>query len=97
MSDDPDPDRDPLAARRRKLGFRSWHRGTREADLLLGSFADRHLGTFDSAQLDRFEALLENNDPDLYNWMMGREPIPSDQDNDVMRLLRDHRFGTKAR
>ena len=32
-----------LEALRRKLGFRAWHRGTREADLLIGSFADRHL------------------------------------------------------
>jgi hypothetical protein len=36
-------DREALDTLRRKLRFRAWHRGTREADLLIGSFADRHL------------------------------------------------------
>ena len=45
--------------RRKRLLFRAWHRGTREADLILGSFAEAHLDAFDAAQLDRFEALLE--------------------------------------
>ena len=45
--------------RRKRLLFRSWHRGTREADLILGSFADEHLAGFDEVQLDRYEALLD--------------------------------------
>ena len=72
---------------RKRLTFRSWHRGTRETDLLLGSFADRHLPDFDSGQLDRYEELLRNSDPDIYNWVSGREPVPPEQDSDVMRLL----------
>jgi antitoxin CptB len=78
---------DPLEVRRRRLRFRAWHRGTREADLLLGSFADAYLGGFDAPQLDRFEALLEVADPDLYNWITGREPVPAAFDTDVMRRL----------
>ena len=42
--------------RRKRLSFRSWHRGTRESDLILGRFADAHLATFDDGQLDRYEA-----------------------------------------
>lgn len=83
---------EPIDTRRRRLRFRAWHRGTRELDLLIGSFADAHLGDFDEAGLDRFEALLELSDPDLYNWMTGREPVPADQDSDVMRLLQAFRF-----
>ncbi len=87
----------PLDVRRRRLRFRAWHRGTREADLLVGSFADRHLAEFDNAQLDRFEALLELSDPDLYDWMTGRQPPPPAYDHDVMALLRAFRFTAEER
>jgi antitoxin CptB len=78
--------------RRKRLTFRSWHRGTRETDLLLGSFADRHLPGFDEGQLDRYEELLRNSDPDIYNWVSRREPVPPEHDSDVMRLLLDFNF-----
>jgi antitoxin CptB len=73
--------------RRKRLQFRSWHRGTREMDLLLGGFADANLHVFTPDQLDRYEALLPQSDPDLYNWITGAEPIPAEHDHDVMRLL----------
>lgn len=53
----------------------------------MGGFADAHLHRFTPDQLDRYEALLELSDPDLYNWMTGREPVPTEHDHDVMRLL----------
>ena len=81
-----------LDTKRKRLRFRSWHRGTRESDLLLGSFADRYVFAFDPDQLDRFAALIDNNDPDIYNWMTGREPVPAEHDHDVMRLLQQHQF-----
>jgi hypothetical protein len=56
---------DPLEIRRRRLLFRCWHRGTQEIDLLLGSFAEASLAGFDSAQLGRFEALLDCPDADV--------------------------------
>ena len=86
------PESPEVDALRRRLRFRSWHRGTREADLLLGSFADRHLGKFTPDQLRRYEQLLGNSDPDLYNWMTGRETVPSDLDHDVMSLLKRHQY-----
>ncbi len=91
MSTDANSDSD-LDALRRKLGFRAWHRGTREADLLVGSFADRHLPGFDRTQLGQFEDLLGENDPDIYDWMIGRLPVPPEHDNTVTRLLRQFRF-----
>jgi antitoxin CptB len=78
--------------RRERLRFRSWHRGTREIDLILGSFADAHLHAFSDTQLDRYDALLQENDPDLYDWIIGKAAPPPAHDHDVMRLLRDHRF-----
>ncbi|MDR3450410.1 MAG: succinate dehydrogenase assembly factor 2 [Alphaproteobacteria bacterium] len=80
------------AERRGRLRFRSWHRGTREMDLLMGSFADAHIGTFTPAQLGLYEAVLELSDPDLYNWIAGIEPLPPENDNEVMQMLCAHRF-----
>jgi antitoxin CptB len=73
--------------RRKRLLFRSWHRGTRESDLILGRFAEAYLAGFDDAQLDRYEALLDCDDADLYDWVSGRTQPPAAHDHDVMRLL----------
>ena len=73
--------------RRKRLLFRSWHRGTREADLILGSFAEQHLPGFDEAQLDRYEALLDTPDPDIFDWLAGRCAPPPECDHDVTRML----------
>jgi antitoxin CptB len=73
--------------RRKRLAFRSWHRGTRESDLILGRFADAHLAGFNDSQLDLYEALLECADADLFDWITGRAPPPPEHDHDVTRLL----------
>ena len=78
-----------LDVRRRRLEFRSWHRGTQESDFILSSFAEESLDCLNSAQLDRFEALLDCADPDLFEWIFEVSVPPREHDNDVMRLLRD--------
>ena len=82
------PGGEPLEKRRKRLRFRAWHRGTREMDLLVGSFADAYLESFESQQLDLFEGLLLESDPDLYAWMIGRSDPPANLDHEVMRLMR---------
>lgn len=77
---------------RRKLIFRSWHRGTREMDLLMGSFADKNLAAFGQAELETYERLLENNDPDIYDWITGRATAPEEERSPVLDLLLEHRF-----
>ncbi|MCC5989147.1 MAG: succinate dehydrogenase assembly factor 2 [Pararhodobacter sp.] len=52
--------------------MRAWRRGTREMDLILGPFADEGLDRLSDAERARFEALLEENDHDLYRWIAGR-------------------------
>ena len=85
-----------LDIRRKRLRFRAWHRGTREADLLFGGFADRHVGEMDGDQLSRLEELLEVADADLYDWTIGRSPVPPEFDHDVMALLRAFRLAAPA-
>jgi antitoxin CptB len=76
-----------LERRRRRLIFRSDHRGNKENDILLGQFAQAHLHSFDSGQLDRYEGLLEESDNDIFDWVAGRAEIPPEKDSDVLRLL----------
>ncbi|MCR9219932.1 MAG: succinate dehydrogenase assembly factor 2 [Alphaproteobacteria bacterium] len=84
-----------IDARKRKLLFRAWHRGTKEMDLLLGGFAKERLDGMDEAALDAFEALLHIPDQDFYNMLVKADPIPDAYDGPMMRALLDyaaHRF-----
>ena len=80
---------DPIEARRKRLRFRSWHRGTKETDLILGRFADRFVAGFDEAELDQFEALLERDDHEIFDWVSERAPVPPEAETRVTRLLRN--------
>lgn len=78
---------DELDIRRRRARFRSWHRGTKETDIILGRFADAHVGGFGVAEILAFEALLEEEDPDIYAWVTGTAPVPERMQGPVMDLL----------
>lgn len=78
-------------ARLKKLKMRAWRRGFREADLILGPFADQHVSTFSPAELDWFEALLEQPDQDLYDWILERQPTPAQFDGPLMQRLQAFR------
>ncbi|MFZ5669844.1 MAG: succinate dehydrogenase assembly factor 2 [Pseudomonadota bacterium] len=74
--------------RLKKVRLRAWRRGFREADLILGPFADRHCRAMTPAQLDAFEALLAEPDQDIYDWYLGRAEPPARIDPAMMALLR---------
>ena len=78
--------------RRKRLLYQSSHRGTKESDLLLGAFAAAHLGTFTAAQLDAYEAMLNENDGDLFDWVTGRASPPPEKMSDVLQLLLRFRY-----
>ena len=79
-------------ARLRKLKFRAGRRGFREADLILGPFAETHVASMDAATLDEFEELLEVPDHDLYNWIVGRDPTPAKWDGALLNKIKEFRF-----
>jgi len=81
-----------LHHRRERLRFRSHHRGTKEMDLLLGSFADRYIAIFDEAELAAYEALLSEQDPDLYNWLTRTAIPPEEKHSTVMTLFLQHQL-----
>lgn len=76
-----------LDTRRRKLLFRSWHRGMREMDLILGSFADAQIGVLTEDEIDQYEILLEIPDTELLPWITGEQPIPPERDIAILRRL----------
>ena len=78
--------------RLRRIRFRAWRRGFREADLILGQFADAHTPSMSDAELDRFESLLEQPDHDIYAWILGSAPAPQAFDNELMVRLRAFRL-----
>jgi antitoxin CptB len=78
-----------LNERRRRLLFRSWRRGTREMDLIMGRFTEAAIGDLTDAEIDEFERLSDVPDPDLYAWLTGSAPVPVDYDLPVFRRLRD--------
>ncbi len=77
-----------LDPRRRRVLFRSWHRGLREMDLIMGRFADAEIGTMSDADLDEFERLIEVPDRDLFRWITGEDETPSNYDTAVFKRLK---------
>ena len=61
---------------RKKLLIRSWRRGTKELDLILGRFSNNNVSKFEMAELDLYERLLSNDDYVIYNWLFGKEESP---------------------
>lgn len=60
----------------KRLRFRAWHRGTKEADLLIGGFFDRFSADWSDADCAWFEALLVEDDVDVMAWAIGTQPVP---------------------
>jgi antitoxin CptB len=87
---------DGLDERRRRLLFRSWHRGTREADLIMGRFADVHIGVLTNPELDEYERLLDVLETDLLVWLTGIGAVPTEHDTAMFRRVRDFHFRDRA-
>lgn len=64
--------------RLRRLKFRAWHRGTREADYMIGCFFDRYGATWSEAEIVWFEKLLDEEDVDIMGWALGTLSIPEE-------------------
>ncbi len=62
--------------RKQRARFRAWHRGTREADYMIGGFYDRYQADWGEEELGWFEALLEEDDVDIMAWALRTLPTP---------------------
>lgn len=73
-------------SRVKRLKFRSWHRGWKETDLILGSFADAQLERLSEALLAAYEQLLDQDDDVIWHWITGTEPPPAEF-AEIIRML----------
>ena len=60
----------------RALKYRAWHRGTRDADMMIGGFCDVHHSSWDAHDRALFAALLAEQDVDIMAWAIGTEEVP---------------------
>jgi antitoxin CptB len=74
--------------RLKRLRFRAWHRGTKEADLLVGGFFDRHHEAWSDDEVDWYERLLEEQDVDIMAWAIGAQPVPAQWEGEMMRRMK---------
>ncbi len=72
----------------RALKYRAWHRGTREADFMIGGFFDRYAHAWNEAELAWFEALVEEDDADIMAWALGTLAVPDEYAGAQMELMR---------
>jgi antitoxin CptB len=78
---------DTLEPMRKRLLYRAHHRGTKEMDLVFGSFADAHLAGFDKGDLARFEVALEEPDADVLGWVTGQALVPADETSGMITAI----------
>lgn len=72
----------------RRLKFRAWHRGTREADYMIGCFFDRFHSEWSEAEIVWFETLLDEEDHDILGWALGTIAIPEAYQGPLMNRMR---------
>lgn len=73
--------------RLKRLRFRAWHRGTKEADLLIGGYFDAHHEGWSDAELDWFETLLTEEDVEIMAWAIGTQSPPARYEGPMMQKL----------
>lgn len=73
--------------RLRRLKFRAWHRGTREADYMIGCFFDRYHAGWSEAEIDLFERMVEEDDVDIMAWALGTQSVPPEYAGPMMDAM----------
>ena len=84
-------------ARLKRLRFRAWHRGVREADMLVGGYFDRWHEAWSDADADWFETFLEEQDVDILAWAMGTASVPARWQGEMMTRLQRLDYITNPR
>lgn len=72
----------------RRIHFRAWHRGTREADYMIGCYFDRYHASWTPEQIAWFEDLIEEDDVEIMAWALGTQPVPEKYAGPMMDAMR---------
>lgn len=83
-------------SRLKRLHYRAWHRGTREADLMIGGFFDAHHSSWGETEIALYEALMDEEDHDLLAWVLGVVPPPERYEGPLMTTMQQLDYVPKA-
>lgn len=75
------------ASRIKRLKFRAWHRGTREADYMIGCFFDARHESWGETEIEWFERLLDEEDVDIMGWALGTLSVPDEYSGPLMQAF----------
>ena len=81
------------AARKKQLLYRSKQRGWLELDLIMGTWAERHIPVLSDVELQQYEAIVRRENPDLMKWLIEKTPVPEDVLSPIMQRLIDYTHG----
>ena len=73
----------------KRLTMRSMRRGIKEMDLILMHYAQDKLSGMSDEGLDHYDAMLNENDQDLYQWCSGQVP-PAREFTDLIADIKVH-------
>jgi len=76
-----------LEAYKKKITYKAAHRGSKEMDILLGNFINKYIELFNENELNIFDSILDCDDDDIYQWMIGKKDVPTRYENRVFSLL----------
>ena len=71
----------------KRLHWRAHHRGTREADMMIGGFFDRHGASWSAANRALYAELLNEQDVDIMAWAIGTQPVPARFEGELMHAM----------
>lgn len=74
----------------KRLRYRSWHRGWKETDLILGSFADENIDKMSESEIDIYEKLLDENDADIWDWLVEKLPPKDSAYRQILEKLKNY-------
>jgi|TARA_B100000929_G_C15441323_1_gene398096 antitoxin CptB len=76
-----------LETNKKKIIYKASHRGSKEMDILLGNFINKYIDLFNENELNLFDSILECDDEDIYQWILGKKDIPENYSNRTLQLL----------
>ncbi len=76
-----------LEVYKKKIIYKASHRGSKEMDILLGNFINKYVELFNKNELQQFDLILDNDDDDIYQWILGKIDIPNKYQSRVFSLL----------
>lgn len=77
----------------KRLSYRSWHRGCKETDMVLGTYCNQRISGLDEDKLALFEAFLDEDDAEIWAWLTEKTPCPNAEYAPLLNELRTQKIG----